>query len=133
MRVDHILSQSLGVHTHTHTQQESFESALKQPNYSPAHSPQHLSRPQDDYFHNRRPSDEASQILRKISGAGLIPNTGFNLGVGQMDKTQSLPPIWARYGMGIGVAGMGMESSSFQDFGELARMQTLGLLLGERE
>ena len=105
--------------------QESFESALKHPNYSPAHSPQHLARPHDEYFQNRRPSDEASQILRKISGAGLAPTFGFNLGVNQMDKTQSLPPIWARYGI---MGGMGMESSSFQDFGELARMNTLGVL-----
>ena len=51
-----------------------------------------------------------------------------------MDKTQSLPPIWARYG--FGGFGMGMESSSFQDFGELSRMQhhTLGLIcVRERE
>ena len=56
---------------------------------------------------------------------------GFNLGIGQMDKTQSLPPIWARYGGmgGGGIGGMGMESSSFQDFGELARMSTLGVLI----
>ena len=123
--------------THTHScphLQESFESALKHPNYSPAHSPQHLARPHDEYFQNRRPSDEASQILRKISGAGLAPMLGFNLGVNQMDKTQSLPPIWARYGiMGGGGIGMGMESSSFQDFGELARMNTLGVLICERE
>ena len=50
-----------------------------------------------------------------------------------MDKTHSLPPIGARYGMGMGPGGMGLESSSFQDFGELARMHTLGLWLGERE
>ena len=55
---------------------------------------------------------------------------GFNLAMNPMDKTQSLPPIWARYGgMGGGGMGMGMESSSFQDFGELARMNTLGVLI----
>ena len=113
--------------------QESFESALKQPNYSPVHSPQHLARPTDDYFQNRRPSDEASQILRKISGAGMPPTFGFNLGVMPMDKTQSLPPIWARYGMGMGIGGLGMESSSFQDFGDLAKTHTLGEWVGERE
>ena len=119
----------LSPYTHTHTQ-ESFDSGLKHPNYSPAHSPQHLTRPHDEYFLNRRPSDEASQILRKISGAGLAPMLGFNLAMNPMDKTQSLPPIWARYGgMGGGGMGMGMESSSFQDFGELARMNTLGVLI----
>ena len=119
-------------HSLTHTfplSQESFESALKQPNLSPSHSPQHLTRPLDDYFQNRRPSDEASQILRKISGAGLTPNFGFNLGVGMMDKTQSLPPLWAQRGMGFGGPGMGMESTSFQELSDFARMHTLGTLL----
>ena len=112
--------------------QESFESALRQHNLSPAHSPQHLARPLEEYLQNRRPSDDATQILRKISGAGLAPNVGFNLGVNPIDKTQSLPPLWQRYGMGMGIAGMGLESSSFHDFADLARTQTLGWCVVQR-
>jgi len=66
---------------------------------------------------NRRPSDEASMILRKISGAGM-PFGMMNLGVSLPDKTMSLPPFPRNP----------MENSSFQDFLDLAKQpQILGL------
>ena len=80
------------------------------------HSPAHLDRPVDERMTNRRPSDEASMILRKISGAGM-PFGMMNLGVSLPDKTMSLPPFPRNP----------MENSSFQDFLDLAKQpQILG-------
>lgn len=105
-------------------------------NYSPSHSPlpspQCLERPLDDRAHNRRPSDEATMIFRKMSASG---NSGFNpynytsLSVDMVDnKTHSLPPYAMRYGGFVG-GGMTLESSSYQDFSDYSRMQqnTLGM------
>ena len=64
----------------------------------------------DDRMHNRRPSDEASMILRK--GAGM----NFNM----IDKTASLP-ISVRH------PSYTSESSSFHDFSGFFRQgNTLG-------
>ena len=52
-----------------------------------------LDQPMDDRLHNRRPSDEANIILRKISGAGQHPPlAACNMGMSMPDRTSSLPP-----------------------------------------
>ncbi len=106
--------------------QDSYELGHRT-NFSPSHSPlspQCLERPFDERSHNRRPSDEATMILRKISSSGncgVSPFTMFgnSLGVNLPEnKTHSLPPGF-----------MPMESSSYQDFMDIPRMtqhNTLG-------
>ena len=93
--------------------QDSMDTSLRAtspaPAYSPVTSPQRLDRPMDERLHNRRPSDEASQILRKISGAGM---PGYNYFV---DKHMSLPVPFRH--------SIPTESSSFHDFSEFTRHQ----------
>lgn len=108
------------------------------PSHSPILSPQCLERPFDERTHNRRPSDEASLILRKIStggNSGVSPYNTFgpSLAVNMPEnKTHSLPPVFMRTGGGFQTVGaLGMESSAFQDFSDIARMNqqqhTLGI------
>ncbi len=106
--------------THTHSQ-NSLDLGFR-PNISPSHSPilspQCLERPFDDRSHNRRPSDEAAIILRKISSSGhcgVSPYMfGNSLAVNMPEnKTHSLPP---------GFVPNAMDIASFQGYGEMARM-----------
>ena len=72
----------------------------------------------DERMHIRRPSDEASNILRKFSGAGLqyAPNVPMNLGVSLPEKAMSFPRQ----------ASLTLESpSSYHDL-DMARQQILG-------
>ena len=108
------------------------------PSHSPILSPQCLERPFDERSHNRRPSDEASLILRKIStggNSGASPYTTFgpSLAVNMPEnKTHSLPPGFMRTAGGFqSVGAMGMDTSAFHDFIDIARMNqqqhTLGI------
>ena len=102
-----------------------FQDSLEfHPNLSPAQSPGPNSNPfqldqpySDDRMHNRRPSDEATIILRKISGAGPPPPLGMcNMGMSMPDRTGSLPHGYR------GLDGLGIFGN-FDDF----RYQTLGI------
>ena len=75
----------------------------------------------DDRLHNRRPSDEAANIIRKFSGAGQHPPlVACNMGVSMPDRTGSL------------LQGMkGLQDGIFQSFDE-SRFVTLGEERGGR-
>jgi len=86
-------------------------------NLSPSQSPGpnsnqiQLDQPfPDDRVHNRRPSDEAAIILRKISGTGPPPSLGMiNMGM-SVDRTASLS-----HAMRIGIDGLMGFGGSFEE------------------
>ncbi len=115
------------LYTHSQNSLDLGIRANMSPSHSPILSPQCLERPFDERSHNRRPSDEATLILRKISSSGncgVSPYSMFgnSLAVNMLEnKTHSLPP---------GFVPNVMESSSFQGYGEMARMNQQQNTLG---